>query len=305
MKFSTGGRHLREGAKSLLRNGWMTFASASAIAISLFILGLFLLLTVNVNAFADQVESDVQIRAFLDESVQEQQISELQARIQAIPNIREVVFVSKEQGMEQFLASVPPEDRGAYEGLTGEENPLPHSFTIEVTEPREVQAAADAINGLNAGQTPAPIYKLNYGGDTVKMLFKVTSTVRYIGVGLVIALAFTAMFLIANTIKVTILARQREISIMKLVGATNSFIRWPFFIEGALLGLIGSIVPIAILVPGYYQLTELANVEFGLTIVKLVPYEDIAWKLAGVLLVLGLAIGIWGSVLSIRKFLRV
>ncbi|GAB2719616.1 permease-like cell division protein FtsX [Paenibacillus thermoaerophilus] len=305
MKFSTGIRHLREGGKSLLRNGWMTFASSSAIAISLFILGVFLLLTVNVNAFADQVESDVQIRAFLDDSVKGEQIQELQARIEAIPNVRKVVFVSKEQGMRDFIASVPPENRSAYESLTGDENPLPDSFTIEVSEPRQVQAAADAILALNEGKTPPPIYKLNYGGDTVKVLFKVTATVRYVGLGLVVALALTAMFLIANTIKVTIFARQREISIMKLVGATNSFIRWPFFIEGALLGLIGSIIPIAILLPGYYKLTEFAHLEMGLSLVRLVPFSEVAWQLSGVLLGLGLLIGIWGSVISIRKFVRI
>lgn len=133
-----------------------------------------------------------------------------------------------------------------------------------------------------------------------------TALIRNIGLILVAALGLMAMFLIANTIRVTILARRREISIMKLVGATNQFIRWPFFIEGALLGGIGSLVTIAILFIGYQQLVAASVRSFGIaSVITLIPLQQI-WPLLGSLLLgLGVLIGIWGSTLSIRRFLKV
>jgi cell division transport system permease protein len=129
--------------------------------------------------------------------------------------------------------------------------------------------------------------------------------VRYIGLCIVLLLSVTAIFLIANTIKITILARRREISIMKLVGATNSFIRWPFFIEGALLGFIGSLIPITVILVGYWYLLHTNQLDLSLLLIKLKPFSEISYVLTGLLLGIGMAIGILGSLLSVRKFLRV
>ncbi|NEW08819.1 ABC transporter permease [Paenibacillus sp. SYP-B3998] len=305
MKISTISRHLREGGKNVVRNGWMTFASISSISISLFILGIFVLITLNVNDIANQIEKQVEINVYLEVNTPQQQIDALQNQIKGIPEVKTVKFVSKEEGLVYLRGKLGDSGKALLEGFDGENNPLNDAFTIEVDEPRNVAAVADQVSSLNIGKDPKPIYKVNYGKGTVEALFKVTQIARWIGFGIVILLSFTAVFLIANTIKITILARRKEISIMKLVGATNSFIRWPFFIEGALLGFIGSVIPIGVILGGYWKLMNTGSLDLSLMMIKLTPFNDISFKLTALLLGIGMVIGIWGSLISVRKFLRV
>ncbi|MGG1518884.1 permease-like cell division protein FtsX [Paenibacillus oryzisoli] len=305
MKISTVARHLREGTRNVIRNGWMTFASISSIAISLFILGIFVLITLNVNDIAGQIEKQVEINVYLEVNTPQDQITALQTKIEAIPEVKSIKFVSKEEGLVYLREKLGESGKSLLDGFEGDNNPLNDAFTVEVDDPRNVAAAANQISALNTGLDPKPIYKVNYGKGTVETLFKVTKVVRWIGIGIVLLLSFTAVFLIANTIKITILARQREISIMKLVGATNSFIRWPFFIEGALLGFVGSFVPTAIILAGYWKLLNTSSLNLNLLMIKLTPFEDIAPTLLVLLLGLGIVIGVWGSLISVRKFLRV
>ncbi|MFH5187531.1 permease-like cell division protein FtsX [Paenibacillus sp. TAB 01] len=305
MRISTGLRHLREGGKNVIRNGWMSFASVSSIAISLFILGIFLLLTLNVNYLAQQIEQQVEIKVYLDVNVPKEQIAPLQNEIAALPQVDKVTFVSKDEGLSYLRDKLGENGKSLTEGYEGENNPLNDSFTVEVTEPREVAAVAQKINAINTDKPAKPIYRVSYGQGTVETMFKVTQIVRYIGLILVAGLALTAMFLIANTIKLTIVARRREIAIMKLVGATNSFIRWPFFIEGMLLGVTGSVIPVALLLYGYYELMSFTQTDLSMLMIKLLPFHQISMTVSGLLLGIGIMIGIWGSMLSVRKFLRV
>ncbi|MDQ0902919.1 MULTISPECIES: permease-like cell division protein FtsX [unclassified Paenibacillus] len=305
MKISTVSRHLREGTKNVVRNGWMTFASISSIAISLFILGIFVLITLNVNDIAGQIEKQVEINVYLEVNTSQDQITALESQIQAIHEVKTIKFVSKEEGLIYLRQKLGESGKALLDGFEGENNPLNDAFTIEVDDPRNVAVVADQISALNIGKDPKPIYKVNYGKGTVEALFKVTQIVRWVGIGIVILLSFTAVFLIANTIKITILARRKEISIMKLVGATNSFIRWPFFIEGALLGFIGSVVPTAIILGGYWKLLNTSSLNLNLLMVELTPFGDIAPTMMALLLGIGMVIGIWGSLISVRKFLRV
>ncbi|MNZ93785.1 Cell division protein FtsX [compost metagenome] len=173
-----------------------------------------------------------------------------------------------------------------------------------MVEPTTVPYVASKINALNEKYQDSPIYKVNYGKGTTEKLFKITRAVRNIGFAFVAGLGLMAMFLISNTIRVTILARRREIGIMKLVGATNTFIRWPFFVEGALIGLIGSSITVGILFFGYSELVNSLNADITLAI-KLVPIHEISLELAALIVGLGLLIGVWGSTMSIRKFLKV
>jgi cell division transport system permease protein len=283
----------------------MTFASVSSMAISLFILGVFLLLTLNVNYITAQIEKQVEIRVYLEVNTPQDQVAALEKDMKAIPEVKTVKFVSKEEGLVYLRDKLGESGKELLDGFEGENNPLNDAFTIEVDDPRNVGAVADKITALNAGKEPKPIYKVNYGKGTVETMFRVTEIIRYIGLGIVILLSVTAVFLIANTIKVTILARRREIAIMKLVGATNSFIRWPFFIEGALLGFFGSVIPIAILLTGYWNLLNLDGLNLNLMMIKFKPFDEISYTLTILLLGIGMAIGIWGSLLSVRKFLRV
>ncbi|MFD2671938.1 permease-like cell division protein FtsX [Marinicrinis sediminis] len=301
MKISTLGRHFREGSKNVFRNGWMSFASASAIAISLFILGVFLLLALNVGHMTEEIEGQVEIRVFLDVVVDQEQRNQLQNEIGAIPEVTKVTFISKEEGMLQLRDKLGE----VVEGLDGDNNPLPDSFAVEVQDPKQVAEISDKIMQMNEGKEIPPVTDVKYGEGMVEKLFMVTNTIRWVGIILVVGLAFTAMFLIANTIKLTILSRRKEISIMKLVGATNSFIRWPFFIEGALLGFIGSLIPVLLLLYGYNQLFNYIQQDTGLLYISLIPSSEIVYSVGGLLMAIGIIIGVWGSTLSVRKYLKV
>ncbi|MFX3636829.1 MAG: permease-like cell division protein FtsX [Candidatus Pristimantibacillus sp.] len=305
MKFSTILRHMREGLKSIVRNGWMSFASMSSIFISLFLLGVFLIVALNLNSLAENIESQVQIRVYLQTDVEKAKVEEMQNKIGRIAEVSKVTFVSKEEGLELLRKNLGEDGDDLLDGYDKESNPLPDSFTVEVFDPQAIQLAADQINTINKNDDMKPITNVKYGQGTIETLFKITNAVRTIGLIVVIGLVVTAMFLISNTIKMTIIARRREIGIMKLVGATNSFIRWPFFIEGALIGIFASAITTVVVLLSYSELVRLTQVELGLMMMKLVTIEECGPMVAILLIGLGTLIGIWGSTISVRKYLKV
>lgn len=304
MSFNTLLRHFREGAKNVFRNGWMSVASVTSIVVSLLILGVFILLVLNVNTFADDADSQVQISAYLSSDVDEALRDKLQNEIGQMDEVSRVTLIPKAEGLKDFREKLGEEGKDLLEGYDETTNPIPDTFKVEVIEPTTVPYVASKISALNEKYENKPIYKVNYGQGTTEKLFKITRAVRNIGFAFVAGLGLMAMFLISNTIRVTILARRREIGIMKLVGATNMFIRWPFFVEGALIGLIGSGVTVGILFFGYNELVNSVKADISLAF-HLIPVGEIGLKLAGLLIGLGLLIGIWGSTVSIRKFLKV
>lgn len=304
MIFSTLLRHFREGAKNVFRNGWMSVASVTSIIVSLLILGVFILLVLNVNSFADEADSQVQIKAFLKSNVTQKVRDQLATDIGSMQEVSHVTLIPKAEGLKDFKKKLGAEGKDLLEGYDEKTNPIPDTFKIEVIEPTTIPYVASKITALNDKYSDKPIYKVNYGQGTTEKLFKITRAIRNIGFAFVAGLGIMAMFLISNTIRVTILARRREIGIMKLVGATNTFIRWPFFVEGALIGLIGSLITVAILFFGYNELAETVKGDVTLAF-RLVPMEEIQLRLGGLLIGLGLLIGVWGSTMSIRKFLKV
>ena len=298
MKIRTLRRHVREGVKNLGRNGWMSFASISAVTITLLILGVFLILAMNVNYFAQSVEKQVEIRVFLDVLATPENVKQVEENIKAIPEVSTVAFIPKDEGLKQFKESLG-EKAYLFEGLE-EENPLPDAFVVKTKDPKQTSAAAVKIKNLQY------VESLNYGEGTVEKLFAWTGALRNVGIVFIAGLGFTAMFLIANTIKLTIVARRREIEIMKLVGATNWFIRWPFFVEGLLMGITGALIPIILLTAGYYYLLDAIQSSFEASqLFKLLPLFPLMNQVAGALLAIGAFIGIWGSLVSVRRFLRV
>ncbi|EMT52206.1 MULTISPECIES: permease-like cell division protein FtsX [Brevibacillus] len=298
MKIRTLGRHAREGVKNLVRNGWMTFASISAVTITLLILGVFLILAMNVNFFAQNVEKQVEIRVFIDTLATKDNIASLEQNIKSIPKVASVQFIPKDEGLKQLRESMG-EKAYLFEGMD-KENPLPDAFVVKTKLPQETAAVASELKKLEF------VSSINYGEGTVEKLFAATGAVRNVGIGFIIGLGFTAMFLIANTIKLTIVARRREIEIMKLVGATNWFIRWPFFVEGLLMGIMGALIPIVILIISYHYLVDAINGSLiASQMFQLLPLFPLVYQVALALLAIGAFIGIWGSLVSVRRFLRV
>ncbi|WP_126428684.1 permease-like cell division protein FtsX [Brevibacillus marinus] len=296
MKLRTVGRHLREGAKNISRNGWMTFASVSAVTITLLILGVFLLLAMNVDHIAKSIEKQVEINVMLDLLAEDADIAAVEQQIRALPGVATVTFVPKEEGLNQLRKSFQDQVY-LLDGLE-EENPLPDKFVVKAERPQDTSALAAQIGRFEH------VDKVIYGQGHVEKLFAVTDIIRNVGLVFILLLSLTAMFLIANTIKLTIVARRREIEIMKLVGATNWFIRWPFFIEGLIMGISGALIPILLLGVGYYFVLQAAQ-STPLLAGTLLPLFPLVYQVALLLVAIGAFIGIWGSLVSVRRFLRV
>ncbi|MBS2970622.1 permease-like cell division protein FtsX [Metabacillus sp. KIGAM252] len=293
----TLGRHFRESLKSLGRNAWMSFASVSAVAVTLILVGTFLVIMMNLNHFANNIENDVVIKVLVDETASKEEQSKLETNIKGIPDIASVEFSSKEKELDKIQQGFG--EQGEAMELRDQNNPLRDVFVIRAKEPQDTAKIANQIEKFDSA------YKVNYGKEEVKKLFNGINIARNIGIALIIGLIFTAMFLISNTIKITIFARRREIEIMKLVGATNWFIRWPFFMEGLMLGTFGAIIPIVILIFAYNSLYTWAAPQVADSYAQLLPFNPFVWQVSVILLLIGALIGVWGSLMSIRKFLRV
>ncbi|MFA9558953.1 permease-like cell division protein FtsX [Evansella sp. AB-rgal1] len=297
MKSRTLARHVKEGGKNLVRNGWMTFASISAVTVMLLVVGAFLMIIMNVNHFASSLEDDVQVRVFIDLTATDENQEELLSDLQGIDGIDSILYVPKDEGLDSLIASLG--DQGDIFETLRDENPLNDVFVVQAENPQETEALASEIEELSH------VEAVEYGKDIFEQLFAVTDFVRLVGFAVIIGLMFTAMFLIANTIKITIIARKREIQIMKLVGATNGFIRWPFFIEGLLLGVLGAIIPISLLLYGYNSFYNSMGENTGLDFFTFLAPDPLIMQMAILLISIGAFVGIWGSMMSVRKFLKV
>ncbi|EST11596.1 permease-like cell division protein FtsX [Sporolactobacillus laevolacticus] len=297
MKIRTLKRHINESFKSLGRNGWMTFASVSAVTVSLVLVGLFLMVMFNLNKIAGDIESDVEVRVYLDQSITQAQQDALQQDLKQIKNVQSVRFQSKKEGLNSLMESLG-NDKKSFADLQ-KENPLPNAFILKTKKPEQTIAVAREVKNL------PNVTDVRYGKGTVEKLFHFIRIARNVGVVLIIGLLFTSVFLIANTIKLTIVARRREIEIMKLVGATNAFVRWPYFIEGLVMGILGSVIPVILVMVvyrfAYYSLGGNLQQMF----IKLIPYHIMTTNLSLLLVGIGALIGVWGSLSSVRKFLKV
>ncbi|NIK28880.1 cell division transport system permease protein [Thalassobacillus devorans] len=298
MKLRTISRHFREGSKSVWRNGWMTVSSVGAVTTTLLLVGVFLAIMLNLNQITQEVEKDVEIKVLLDRTVEEDsEINRVEEEIDSIADVGSIEFSPKEEELERLIESMGDEGK-AFE-LFDQSNPLKDAFVVKPANASNTMAIADDIQGIEG------VSEVNYGREIVQRLLQFNDYARTIGLALIVALVLTAVFLISNTIKITIIARKKEIGIMKLVGATNGFIRWPFFIEGMLLGILGSIIPIAAVVSGYYYLYYNLGDKIQFEFIQLLPFDPFAWQLSLLILGIGVVIGIWGSVMSVRKFLKV
>lgn len=297
MKAETLKRHIREGVKSIGRNGWMTFASVSAVTVTLLIVGVFILVMANFNHMASKIENDVEMSVFIEEGTTKEQRQALEQKIKQIPEVGEVKYETKEQQLDRLIQDFG-EDAKTFESLKSE-NPLLDAYLIKAKNPHDTKKIATQV------ETFPHVDKVNYGAKTVERLFKVLKSLRTFGIILIVGLVLTAMFLISNTIKITIFARRKEIEIMRLVGATKSFIRWPFFVEGLILGVLGSIIPILVVILGYTAVYDTLNSSVQALLLTMVPVFPLTIKISIGLVVLGSLIGVWGSVMSLRRFLKI
>lgn len=295
MRIKTFFRHIGTGFKNVFRNDWMSFAAISAVSITLLLVGSLIAILMNVNKLAMDIEQDVSVRVYIDQTATQVDQSTLEKRIKSLNDVDEVEFSSKDEELENVIGSY-----GDTFTLYGEdENPLYDVFVVSAKSPEVTAEVAEKIERM------PNVSRVNYGGVQADKLLNVSSKIRNFALIIIVALIFTAVFLISNTIRITIFSRGREIEIMKLVGATNWYIRWPFIIEGAVIGFLGSIIPVIILGIAYTSTYErLMSYLSGTTFAILSPNPFLMYLLA-IIAGIGIVIGSIGSALSIRRFLEI
>ena len=294
MKIRTMVRHIRDAVKSLLRNGWSTFGAISAVSMVLLLVGIFVSLLFNMNKIATDVEQDVNVRVYIDLAADETKTEELKAAIQALDAVDTVKFRSKDEELDDITKSVAQE----FELFKNDSNPLRNAFDVSTKNPNQTKEVATTIEKMDY------VARVNYGGARADTLFKVISTSRNVGIGVIAVLLIIALFLISNTIRATIHARRTEIEIMQLVGATKAYIRWPFFLEGGFIGLIGSIVPIAVLWGLYLWVYKGGSDFFSGSNFSLLAPNPFLYRLSLAMAGVGVLIGSFGSIFSMRRFLK-
>lgn len=248
MKLSTSEYFIKEVYTSFKRNIWMTLASIFTVVLSLFILGFFSIVILNLNKMADTLESQVQISVYLKDDLSQEEIDETKETLSKIEGLQDIKFTTREEAMKNFKERLG--DQQFLLDALDDTNPLPNSFSLTVTSPQQVKTIADTAAALDS------VESASYSQDIINHLFNLTHLIRLIGVALIILLTGAAIFIISNTIRLTVFARRKEIAIMKYVGATDWFIRWPFLLEGICLGFIGGGLATIFLYIVYNQVTQ-------------------------------------------------
>ncbi len=291
-------RSIRDAFKSVFRNFSLSLASISCITITLIIVAIALLASLNVDNFAKLIKEDVTIVVFVDREVTEAGVKSIQKDLEKIDNIISIDYKSKKELKEEMQLSSSVLDSTMKE-WSDEENPLKDTFQVKVEDIREIgntAAKIEKIEGINS---------VNYGETMVNRFLSAFDVIEKGTIIAVLLLIVVTVFLIINTIKLTIFSRKREISIMRLVGASNFTIKMPFVIEGMVLGLIGSLIPILVVIYGYYALYRHFNGQLFSPLIKLITPEPFIYLVSLIILGIGIIVGMLGSYQAVRKYLKV
>ena len=306
------GYSLREAGHHFRRNWTTVLGAIVTIFLSLFIIGMFVLGSVMISSVVGGVEDSVTIQAYLSDSASDADVESLQSKIEGWDNVDSVSYKSKEEALEEYRTSMSNRNASDAVAALDGENPLPASLVIRLTDAQQVQATAERIagddtfaqvrDGMDDPESSASEDVL-YGQGTVERLLEFTNYIRVAAVILVALLTFVAFVFINNTIRLAITARRREIAIMRLVGASNGFIRGPFVMEGVIEALIAAVLAIAALAGGVQAVMPM--LASNLSFLSFDIPATMLYATFGALLVIGVVIGLFGSAIAMRRYLRV
>ncbi|TQE76399.1 ABC transporter permease [Streptococcus suis] len=303
-------RHFIESLKSLKRNGWMTIAAISSVAITLTLVGLFASVILNTAKLASDLEQNVRINVYLranstdqvetivneaGETVANPDYQKVYNQITAIENVQSVTYSSKDEQLQKLTATLGD----TWNLFQGDANPLYDAYIIDTTDPNYVKSVAAEIAKIDG------VTEVRDGEVETERIFKLADLVRTWGLAATGLLLFTAVFLISNTIRITIISRSREIQIMRLVGAKNSYIRGPFLWEGAWVGFLGAILPSVLVYSLYKMIYTSVNASLASQDLSLISMNVFVPGIIGALFVIGIIIGSLGSVISMNRYLKI
>ena len=291
-------RSIRDAVKSVIRNFSLSLASISCITITLIIVAIAIVASFNVQNFTKEIERDMTIVVFLDNEVDDEDIDQVEKEIKSISNVEKYTFQSKQEVKEQMQAESEVFNT-VLENWEDDESPLKDTFQVKVKEVEKISKTAERIEKIDN------VSVVRYGSGMVDKMVKAFIQVEKVTYGIVVALIIVTVFLIINTIKLTISARSKEIEIMRLVGASNLTIKLPFIIEGMILGLFGSIVPVLITTYGYFAFYRHFDGYLYSRLIQLIEPEPFIYQASLIVVIIGIVVGMIGSAGAVRKYLKV
>ena len=289
-------RNFRDGIRSVFRNFSLSIASITCITITLILVAIAIVISANVDHFTKRLEETMTIVVYLKEDVTEQQKNDIEEEIKNLRNYDSLVYKSKDEWKQEMIDS--SEELGATLSYL-DTNPLLDSIIVKVTDIKSLSYVASAIRGMDG------VKSAKYGEESVDKLVFIFDIVEKAMIVIVCALILVTAFLISNTIKLTIFSRRSEIEIKRLVGTSNFAIRQPFIIEGFILGIIGSVIPIIITIYGYILLYDHFDGYLFSHIVELIKPMNIIWFVSIILAIIGGLVGMFGSSRAVRKYLKI
>ena len=289
-------RNFRDGIRSVFRNFSLSIASITCITITLILVAIAIVISANVDHFTKRLEETMTIVVYLKEDVTEEQKNDIEEEIKKLRNYDSLVYKSKDEWKQEMIDS--SEELGATLSYL-DTNPLLDSITVKVTDIKSLSYVASAIRGMDG------VKSAKYGEESVDKLVFIFDIVEKAMIVIVCALILVTAFLISNTIKLTIFSRRSEIEIKRLVGTSNFAIRQPFIIEGFILGIIGSVIPIIITIYGYILLYDHFDGYLFSHIVELIKPMNIIWFVSIILAIIGGLVGMFGSSRAVRKYLKI
>ena len=296
--FRMFGRSIRDAFKSVFRNFSLSLASISCITITLVVVAVALIISLNINNFTKVIKEDVTIVVFVDRDADETKVKGIRERLDLLSNVTSIEYKDKKQLREEMEISSSIL-QSTMKDWAEEDNPLKDTFQVKVKDISEIGETAKKIESIDGVDT------VNYGETMVNRFLDVFRVIRKATIIAVIALIIVTIFLIINTIKLTIFSRSKEIGIMRLVGASNFTIKMPFVIEGMILGVVGSIIPIILIIYGYFAGYKHFDGQIYSPLIKLIEPEPFIYQLSGLVLIVGIVVGMFGSYRAVRKYLKV
>ncbi|MCL1790705.1 MAG: permease-like cell division protein FtsX [Peptococcaceae bacterium] len=292
---------IRQALRSLVRNFWLSVASIMTMMISLAILGFALIVLDMTGNLATSIESQVQISAYVgeEEGLEEDvaMIAEIEKKILAVEHVEGVTVVTPEEGLEvlaQEKGKSVEEIKMDFAGI----NPLPYRFVVDVSEKNRVKETAQKIENIQG------VYRADYGQGVLEKILGLTRTLRLVGIFVVLVFALAAFVLITLNIRANVFSREKEIQIMRLVGASNAFIRGPFFVEGTLVGSIGAVIAVIVVGSGYSIFSQFVAREMNFLPIGFGADNQILMTVLAIMIAVGVFIGVTASMVSMRRFLK-
>lgn len=287
--------YIREGISGIFTHGFMSFASVCIIVACLIIMGSFSLLAINVNSIIEGFEKENVVLAFVDESLTEQQAKALQSKIESVPNVEHATFISRDEAMKSFENNY--QDKSMFDNL--DSSVLRDRYAVYMRDISQIEQTKKDLQAITG------VAQVNANMDIAQGFVTVRNIVSGVSLILVAILLVVSLFIMSNTIKLATFDRRDEIAIMKIVGATNSFIRWPFIFQGFILGILGSLIAYIAQWIIYTLVTNMFMKHYALSFITTIPFSNVAIPMFFVFALVGFGVGVGGSAMAIKNYLRV